>query len=43
MNCKTELKNFIQHYGLEQIEETLEEIKSEMLEERENRMENDNN
>ena len=33
--CKIELRNFIEHYGLEQTEEALEELKDEM--------ENDNN
>jgi dissimilatory sulfite reductase (desulfoviridin) alpha/beta subunit len=29
MNCKIELKNFIDHYGWEEFEEALEEIKEE--------------
>ena len=29
MLCKTELRNFIEHYGLEETEEALAELKEE--------------
>jgi hypothetical protein len=29
MTCKTELRNFIDHYGLSETEEALEELKAE--------------
>ena len=31
MQIKTELRNFIQHYGLDETIETLEEIKEEII------------
>jgi N-methylhydantoinase B/oxoprolinase/acetone carboxylase alpha subunit len=29
MKCKTELRNFIEHYGLDETEEALAELKKE--------------